>query len=82
MPSASSSAVSKLSASRVAASLRTTMRSTTTSMSCLYFLSSLGASAISVNWPLILTRWKPFFMSSANSLRYSPLRPRTMGASR
>ncbi len=47
IPSASSSAVSKLSASRVAMSARTTRRSTTTSMSCLYFLSSLGASAIS-----------------------------------
>ena len=41
------SAVSKLSASLVAMSLRTTRRSTTTSMSCLYFLSSLGASVIS-----------------------------------
>ena len=62
-------------------SLRTTMRSTTTSMSCLYFLSSLGASLISVTCPLILTRWKPFFCHSASSLRYSPLRPRTTGAS-
>ncbi len=35
------------SASRVARSARTTMRSTTTSMSCLYFLSSAGTSAIS-----------------------------------
>ena len=32
--------------------------------------------------PSILTRWKPFFCSSASSLRYSPLRPRTIGASR
>ena len=44
---ASSSAVSKLSASRLAMSGRTTSRSTTTSMSCLSFLSSAGASAIS-----------------------------------
>jgi len=41
------SAVSNESASRVAMSPRTTRRSTTTSMSCLNFLSSLGASAIS-----------------------------------
>ena len=41
-PSASFSAVSKLSASRASMPSRTTMRSTTTSMSCLYFLSSAG----------------------------------------
>ena len=41
---------------------RTTMRSTTTSMSCLNFLSSAGASAISWKAPSILTRWKPRFM--------------------
>jgi len=46
-PSASLSAVSSESASRVAMSLRTTTRSTTTSMSCLNFLSSAGASTIS-----------------------------------
>jgi len=55
---------------------------TTTSMSCLYFLSSTGASAISYSLPSILTRWKPFFWRSCSSLRYSPLRPRTMGAIR
>ena len=38
---------SKQSARRVAMSARTTMRSTTTSMSCLNFLSSFGASPIS-----------------------------------
>ena len=54
-PSARSSAVSKLSASRLAMSGRTTRRSTTTSMSCLSFLSSAGASAISWNWPSIFT---------------------------
>ncbi len=47
MPSASSSAVSKLSESRAARSGRTAMRSTTTSMSCFSFLSSAGVSAIS-----------------------------------
>ncbi len=43
-PSASFSAVSKLSARRWPMSGRTTMRSTTTSMSCGNFLSSTGAS--------------------------------------
>ena len=47
MPSASFSAVSKLSASRCLMSARTTSRSTTTSRSCLSFLSSDGASEIS-----------------------------------
>ena len=56
--------------------------STTTSMSCLYFLSSAGASSISKNCPSIRTRVKPAFCHSASSLRYSPLRPRTTGASR
>ncbi len=82
MPSARASAVSKESARRDAMSPRTTMRSTTTSMSCLYFLSSAGTSGSSWNSPSTLTRWKPFFCSSASSLRYSPLRPRTIGASR
>src|SRR6202048_2255856 len=81
-PSASFSAVSKLSASRWPMSGRTTMRSTTTSMSCGNFLSRTGASASSWNVPSILTRWNPFLRYSASSLRYSPLRPRTTGASR
>jgi ABC-type transport system involved in multi-copper enzyme maturation permease subunit len=46
-PSASFSAVSKLSARRWPISGRTTMRSTTTSMSCGNFLSRPGASASS-----------------------------------
>jgi len=32
--------------------------------------------------PSIFTRWKPRFIKSASSLRYSPLRPRTIGARR
>ena len=55
-PSASFSAVSNDSASRGARPSFTTMRSTTTSMSCLYFLSSAGASSMSTNAPSILTR--------------------------
>ena len=46
MPSAISSAVSSESARRAAMSGRTTRRSMTTSMSCLNFLSSAGASSI------------------------------------
>ncbi len=46
MPSASSRAVSSESANRAAMSGRTTIRSTTTSMSCLNFLSSAGASSM------------------------------------
>ena len=82
MPSARASAVSKLSARRLARSGATTSRSTTTSISCFSFLSRAGASSISWNVPSILTRLKPRFIRVASSLRYSPLRPRTMGASR
>jgi hypothetical protein len=46
-PSASSSAVSKLSARRDSRPSRSTRRSTTTSMSCFFFLSRAGASSIS-----------------------------------
>src|SRR3712207_7495452 len=46
LPSARSSAVSSESARRAAMSERTTMRSTTTSMSCLTFLSSAGTSSM------------------------------------
>ena len=46
MPSASSRAVSNESASRAAMSARTTMRSTTTSMSCFTFLSRTGTSSM------------------------------------
>ena len=81
-PSASPSAVSKLSASRVSMPSRTARRSTTTSTSCLNFLSSAGASAMSWNSPSMRTRVKPAFCHSASSFRYSPLRPRTTGASR
>ena len=48
----------------------------------LVLLVELRRVGISWKAPLILTRWKPFFCHSASSLRYSPLRPRTTGASR
>ncbi len=80
-PSLSSSAVSRLSAKRPRMPGRTTRRSTTTSMSCLRFLSSAGAWSISYSVPSTSTRWKPRFCRSASSFLYSPLRPRTTGAS-
>ena len=46
-PSVSPSPVSTLSARRVASEGETTTRSTTTSMSCLRFLSSAGAASMS-----------------------------------
>ncbi len=81
-PSARAKAVSKESASRVCSPSRTTTRSTTTSISCLKFLSSFGASSIRYSSPSIFMRWNPRFCRSANSFRYSPLRPRTIGANR
>ena len=56
IPSARFSAVRKLSASRVSMPPRTTIRSTTTSMSWRSFLSSAGTSSISKNCPSTLTR--------------------------
>ena len=82
IPSARSSAVRKESASRVSSPSRTTMRSTTTSMLCRYFLSSSGGASRSWNSPFTFTRWNPCLRRSWNSLRYSPLRSRTIGASR
>ena len=82
MPSARSSAVRNESASRVSNPSRTTMRSTTTSMSWRSFLSSVGGSSSSWNAPSIFTRWNPCLRSSSISLRYSPFRSRIMGARR
>ena len=60
---------------------RTTMRSTTASISCLVLRLSDGTSPISYSVPSTFTRVKPRRCSSASSLRYSPLRSRTTGAS-
>ena len=81
-PSLSASPVSRLSARRAPRVGDTTTRSTTTSMSCLRFLSRAGAASISQVSPSILTLVKPRLSSSASSFRYSPLRPRITGASR
>lgn len=82
MPSARPSAVSIESATRLPSPSRTTRRSITTSMSCFTFLFRAGTASISCSVPSTFTRWKPRFCRSCNSLRYSPLRPRTTGASR
>ena len=50
-------------------------------MSCLVLRLSAGTSPISNSLPSTLTRVKPLRCSSASSLRYSPLRSRTTGAS-
>ena len=81
MPSARATAVSIESASRLRRSGRMTSRSTTTEMSCLNFLSRSMSSSSRRSSPSTLTRVKPSARSSSNSLPYSPLRPRTTGAS-
>ena len=80
MPSASATAVSTESASRLRSSGRMISRSTTTEMSCLNFLSRTISSSSSRSSPSTLTRVKPSLRSSSSCLPYSPLRPRTIGA--
>ena len=79
-PSASATAVSIESASRLRSSLFITRRSTTIAMSCLNFLSSTISSSSRRSSPSILARVKPSPRSSSSCLPYSPLRPRTIGA--
>ena len=81
IPSARPTAVSIESASRLRRSERITSRSTTTAMSCLYFLSSSMSSSSRRSSPSTFTRVKPSPRSSSKSFPYSPLRPRTTGAS-
>ncbi len=80
-PSASATAVSTESARRLRRSGRMTSRSTTTEMSCLYFLSSSIGSSSWRTSPSTFTRVNPSPRSSSSSFPYSPLRPRTTGAS-
>ena len=80
IPSASATAVSTESASRLRASWRMTRRSTTTEMSCLNFLSRTMSSSSRRTSPSTFTRVKPSWRSSSSCLPYSPLRPRTIGA--
>ena len=81
MPSARATAVSIESASRLRRSGRITSRSITTEMSCLNFLSRTMSSSSRRSSPSTFTRVKPSARSSSKSLPYSPLRPRTTGAS-
>ena len=80
-PSASWAAVSTESVSRRRSPSFITSRSTMTATSCLYFLSRSICSSSSRTWPSTLTRAKPSARSCWKSLPYSPLRPRTSGAS-
>ena len=80
IPSASATAVSTESARRLRRSGRITSRSTTTEMSCLYFLSRTMSSSSVRSSPSTFTRVKPSERSSCSCLPYSPLRPRTIGA--
>ncbi len=80
MPVARRSVVSTESVRRVRTSGLTTMRSTTTSTVCLRFLSSSILSLSSRISPSTRTRAKPSLAISSNSLAYSPLRPRIIGA--
>ena len=81
IPSARATAVSIESASRLRRSGRITSRSITTEMSCLYFLSRTMSSSSRRSSPSTFTRVKPSARSSSKSFPYSPLRPRTTGAS-
>ena len=80
-PSASRSAVSSESARRAPRVSRTTRRSTTTSIVCFLVLASSISSESSRSCPLTRTRTYPCRRRSKKSFRYSPLRPRTTGAS-
>ena len=81
MPSASSSACSIESAARRRMSGFATSRSTTTSIVCLYVFGNRIGSARSRTSPSIRARGYPLRASSCRSFSYSPLRPRTTGAS-
>ena len=81
MPSARATAVSIESVSRLRRSGRITSRSTTTAMSCLNFLSRSISSSSRRSSPSTFTRVKPSARSVSSRSRYSPLRPRTTGAS-
>ncbi len=79
-PSARAAAVSTESVSRRLSPSFITSRSTMTAMSCLNFLSRSMSSSSSRTSPSTSTRVNPSARSCSNSLPYSPLRPRTTGA--
>ncbi|CFW33084.1 Uncharacterised protein [Bordetella pertussis] len=80
-PSASCSAVSKLSARRCWLSGRMRRRSMTTSRSCFSVFFSAGSCSISCSWPSTRSRTKPCACRLASSSSKLPLRARAMGAS-
>ncbi len=79
-PSANATAVSTESARRLRTSGFICSRSTTTAMSCLYFLSRSTGSSSRRSSPSIFARVKPSSRSSSSRSLYSPFRPRTTGA--
>ena len=79
-PSLSLAACSSESLSRELSSGLMTTRSTTTSMSCLNFLSSVIASERSRTSPSMRARANPLRRASSKTSRCSPLRPCTIGA--
>ena len=81
MPPASFSAVSIESVIRCLALALTASRSTTTSMVCFSCFLSFGGSVSGCTTPSTRARAKPLDCSSAKRSTYSPLRPRTTGAS-
>ena len=80
-PPARPSAVSTESVRRRLDDSLTARRSTTTSMVCLSFLSSVGGSSSVWVSPSTRARLKPCCWSWRKSSTYSPLRPRMTGAS-
>src|SRR3989304_1325994 len=79
-PSPSGSAASIESASRRSMPGLTTRRSTTSSIVCFFCLSSATTSSSSTHLPSTRARTKPFWANCVSSFRYSPFRPRTIGA--
>ncbi len=81
VPLPSRSAVSTESVSRPRIPSFTTRRSTTSSMSCLSFLSRASRSSSEWTTPSTRTRANPRLWASPSRSRYSPLRFCTIGAS-
>ena len=80
-PSVNFNAVSNDSASLTERSSRTLNRSITTSIVCFFFSSNGGASSSSITSPSIRARIYPWFRRSLSTLKCSPLRSWTTGAS-
>ena len=79
-PSARFSTFSMESVRRCSIPSFTTRRSTTISILCLMFLSSLISSASSYILPSILTRTYPLFLARSSNFTWVPFLPLTTGA--